>query len=462
VLILLAGAALRFVLWWAFRNAPVFIADEKDYDALARTLAETGEFAFEPGGTLTSLRPPLYPLMVAAIYQIAGVGNLAAVRLVQALLSLVTAALLYRFGRAVLSTKGALWLTALFVLYPSFLGYTGLILTETLFTLLLVAAVYCTVRTLQRASIGLAWAAGLLLGLAALTRSVVWLAPPFVAVFVAIMFDGRFARRVAAAVAVVIGFAVVVGPWAIRNTRLQETFIAVDCMGGRNFMMGNYRHTPLLRSWDAVSITGEEFWANELVRNRPDDDRSTQGKLDKLALRHGLEFVRENPGLTVMRDVLKFFDFWGLERELVAAANQGFFGPRSLGKVLGLALVICGAYAFVIFAGAFGLACSPPADRRVTWLLVCVIAFVCGLHTLTFAHSRYHLPVMPFMMVFAASALAQTGRVWGQRHTLRFGLASAACLLLAAAWLWRFANVDRDVLFGPVQSVAVSDSLRVV
>jgi 4-amino-4-deoxy-L-arabinose transferase-like glycosyltransferase len=452
LLILLAGAGLRLSLWWAFRDAPVIIADERDYVALGRTLAETGEYAFEPGGPLTSLRPPLYPLMVAAVYNVAGVGNLAAVRLVQVLLSLATAVILYRLGRFVLSPRGALWLTAVFVFYPSFLGYNNLILTETLFTLLLVASVFCAVRALQMRSVGMAWAAGLLLGLAALTRSVVWLAPPFLAAFVALALDGGIARQLAAAGAIVVGFAAVVAPWAVRNTRLQETFIAVDCMGGRNFMMGNYRYTPLYRSWDAVSLTGDQFWANELTRSHPDGDRSTQGKLDKLALRHGLDYVRKNPGLTAVRDAFKFLDFWGLERELVAAANQGLLGPRSLGAVLTLAVVICGAYAVVAFAGVFGLACAPPADRRVTWLLVSVIAFVCGLHTLTFAHSRYHLPVMPFVMVFAASAFAQGRQIWAQRGTVRFRLALAACLLLTGGWVWRLVWADRDILIRPVHS----------
>lgn len=448
LLILLAGAGLRITLWPVVRDMPIHIFDEHDYDALGRTLAATGEYAFEPGGQPTSLRPPLYPALVAAVYRVAGSGNLAAVRAAQAVLSLMTAGLLFAMGRLVLSARGSLWLTALFTFYPSFLGYSNLILTETLFTLLLTASVYFAVLSTQRASIGWALATGMALGLAALTRSVVWLAPPFLAAFLALAIGGGWGRRIAAALAVIAGFVMLVAPWAVRNSRLQETFIAVDCMGGRNFMMGNYRHTPLYRSWDAVALTGDAFWANELARLYPIQERATQGTLDQLALRHGLAFVRDNPGLTVQRDLVKFLDFWGLERELVAAANKGFLGPRSLPIVLTMAAVVCGGYALVLFAAIFGLTCAPLVDRRVTVLLLCVIAYVCALHTLTFAHSRYHMPVMPFVMVFAASAFSHCSRVWAQRWTARFALSTALCLAVAAGWAWRFVVADREILTG--------------
>ena len=39
--------------------------------------------------------------------------------------------------------------------------------------------------------------------------------------------------------------------------------------------------------------------------------------------------MRANPELTARRSAVKFCDFWGLERELVAGADRGWFGPLS-------------------------------------------------------------------------------------------------------------------------------------
>src|SRR5262249_41633483 len=211
---------------------------------------------------------------------------------------------------------------------------------------------------------------------------------------------------------------------------------AVDTMGGRNFMMGNYRHTPLYRSWDAISVTGERAWDREVAATYAAAERDTQGKVDKLAFRQGLRFVRENPGLTLQRAVIKVFDFWGLERELVAGAGRGFFGPLPRPALLLLALLIFGSYAAVLVLGVFGLFLAPLADRRVHWLLLLVIAYVCGIHSVVFAHSRYHLPIIPLVMVFAAGALVNLCPLWQRRRSWSFRLAGGLSCVLLAGWLW--------------------------
>jgi 4-amino-4-deoxy-L-arabinose transferase-like glycosyltransferase len=452
VLILLAGVLARLVLWYAFRDAPIHIWDERDYDTLARNLLETGEFTFHPSDTPTSLRPPLYPALVAAVYQLTGVGNFAAVRLVQAALSLLTVVVAYRLGREITSPRTAVWLAGLCCFYPSLLAYNNLLLTEVLFTLLLTTSCYWTVLALKRASVGYGVAAGVALGLAALTRSVVWLAPPFLAGFLLLTCRAGWARRLAVAAAVVAAFAATIAPWAVRNTRLQGTFVAIDTMGGRNFMMGNYEHTPLYRSWDAVALGGEQSWAAEVWAAYPPEQRRTQGMVDKLALRQGLQFVREHPGLTLERSVVKFFDFWGLERELIAGADRGYFGQASGPALLGLAVVVTGGYAAAAVLALFGLAFAPPADRRGHWLLVCIIAFVCGMHTIVFGHSRYHLPLMPLVLVYAAGAVTHARIIWDRRRTARFAVAAGLCVVLLAGWTWSFAAVDEGLLAAALRS----------
>src|SRR3954468_22454599 len=80
-LILLAGVAVRALLWLPFRGESLHIWDEQDYHTLAVNLLRYGEFTLMPGETPTSIRPPLYPALVAGVYAVAGEGNIAAVRL---------------------------------------------------------------------------------------------------------------------------------------------------------------------------------------------------------------------------------------------------------------------------------------------------------------------------------------------------------------------------------------------
>ena len=444
-MILIVAAAVRVGLWGWFQELPIQISDEKDYTLLAKNIVDYGEFSFN-AGTPTSLRPPLYPAMVAGVYALCGLENYQAVRLLQAALSLVNVLVLYGLGKEIASRRTALWLAALFSFYPSLLGFNNLLLTETLFTLLLCGFCYLIVLAYRRQSLGCLLAAGVVLGLATLTRSILWMSPPMLAVFLLCTWKSSWPRRGLAVLALLVSFGLTLAPWAIRNTVLEQTFVPVDSMGGRNFMMGNYLHTPLYRSWDAIAITGEKAWFQEVQATSPASEFSTQGKVDKLALKRGLLFVREHPWLTLQRDLIKFFDFWGLERELVAGAGLGYFGDLSALVVSLLAVVICGGYAAALFLGVFGFFLAPLPERRSQVLLLMMIAYICGLHVLVFAHSRYHLPVMPLVVVFAAHAITTQPAIWRQWRRGAFWLAAGLCAFLICGWIWGLAAGDLSKL----------------
>jgi 4-amino-4-deoxy-L-arabinose transferase-like glycosyltransferase len=453
VVIIGLGAVLRLALWWWSAGQPPR-NDEIDYTTLAENLVRHGEFAFQPGNP-TSLRPPLYPALMAAVYGVFGVDNLQAVRMVQAVLSLVNVVLVYYLGRSLFSHRVGLWAAGLYCFYPSLLAYNNLLLTEVLFTFLLCAYCALVVRALRANSLPWLVAAGVGLGLAALTRSVLWMFPPVFAVFLLFAFRGNWGRRLVAAAAFVAAFALTVAPWAVRNTRLQKTFIAIDVMGGRNLMMGNYQHTPLYRSWATIDLVPwEDSWFVEVAASYPPEELETPGKIDKAAMRQGLKFMRAHPALTAQRAVVKFFDFWGLERELVAGGQQGYFGAVPGAVLLALTLAICGAYVLVLFAGLFGAALAPPGDRRLHLFLLLLMAFVCGLHALAFGHSRYHLPLIPLVTLYAASALTQRRAIWGERRSWRFWLAGGACAVFVGGWVWMVVAVDGQHILNLLRSAA--------
>lgn len=440
VWILAVGLVVRVLLLGWFRGEPLYVWDEREYNALAVGIAERG--AFQLDGRPTAIRPPLYPAVVAGVYKLAGAENYQAVRAFQLLLGLATVVGVFLLSKDLYGRRVGLWAAGLYCFYPSMLGQANLLLTETLFTFWLVLACLAVVRYFRKPKLGTMLLAGVLLGLGALTRSVLWLSPPLLAVYVLIAARASFPRRLAAAGVMLAAFAAVLAPWSIRSTKLEKTFVAVDVMGGRNFMMGNYEHTPMARAWDAISMKGEKSWHDVLAQKHPESAGTTNGRRDKLALRYGLSFVAEHPGLTVKRDVVKFFNFWQLERSLVAGMAQGAWGEPPLWAVLVATGLIFTSYAVAMIAGIFGAVVVPPRNWRAHLFLLFVIAFVCGIHTLVFAHSRYHLPLMPIVLVFSAAAVVRCGKVLRQWKTWRFWLAAGLCLVLVAAWTWDIVMVD--------------------
>lgn len=435
LLILLTGGLLRIALLFWFAPLEPRIDDERAHLQLANCLVETGEYAFEPGKP-TSLRPPLYPMIVAGAFKIAGTNQFQAVRLLQCVVSLLTVVLVYNLANELYSERIATLAAAIFCFYPSFIGFNFLILSEVTYTFFLVFGLLSLIRALKHSSYRLLAIGGILLGLGALTRSIIFPMSPFVGLFLALAWRGSWPQRILAMMAFVLPFSAVLCPWAIRNIQLQRTMTIVDCMGGRNFMMGNYEHTPMYRSWDAISITGEREWIQILHQHHQDSHNLTQGKIDQLAGKAAVRFILENPGLTAQRDLIKFFDFWGLERELIAGMKRQYFGQIDPWMITTLGLIICGYYAIVLFAGAFGAGLRPPDDRRHHWLILGVIAFHCAVHTVVFAHSRYHLPIMPFVMIYASAALSGPLRLSAVRNRVGFWLAVAFCTLVIIGWIW--------------------------
>lgn len=456
--ILAGGAVVRALLIFALHGQPLYVSDERDYNILAVNLVERSEFAIVPGER-TSIRPPLYPALVAATYAVFGVENYTAVRVVQAALGLILTAVIYRLGGRMFSQPVAVLAAAAVCFYPSLLGFGNLILTELPFALLVALACLSLASYLHRrdladkktpgafgSMIDLVMI-GVWLGLGALTRSILWLFPPFLFLYLWAASAGRpLTRRLAIAITPVVVFAAVLSPWVVRNTKLHKALTFVDVMGGRNFMMGNYEHTPLFRSWDAISIQGEKSWHRILDRENPGYGKLTQGQKDKLAMKRGLSFVMAHPGLFIQRSLVKCVQFWQLDQTLAAGASRGWWGNPPRAVVLLIAAATAGAYAAALMLGLFGLFVAPSADARMQWFVVLLIAFVWAVHSVVFAHGRYNLPLMPLILIYAAQAVVNWKAIWERRRGPRFVTAVLLIGLLASSWVAQFAVMEQNKL----------------
>jgi 4-amino-4-deoxy-L-arabinose transferase-like glycosyltransferase len=439
---LVLGLVVRIGILWHTAGQGLKIADEQQYAELATSLLDGRGFAWA-SGELTSLRPPLYPGFLAALWHVTGEDNLQAVRVVQILLSLLTAALVFDLGRRAFTPSIGAWAAAATWLYPSLIYQDFTILTETLFTFLLVGFVLSSVMLVERPRAWIAVACGLALGLAALTRSVVFPIPLVLCPLLVFLVKGSWRQRLVLPGLVFAGYAAVVGPWAVRSTRLQGVVTIVDSMGGMNLRMGNYEYTPEDRMWDAVSLKGDQSWIHGFSV-APSSGPVTEGVKSQWAEHTAIHYMLAHPGVTLRRSVIKFGDFWGLERSFIAGVQQGLYAPP-FWFVLVASVVIVASSALVIVLGAAGLWLARPAWPQHLLLLL-PVAVMTGLHSIVFGHSRYHLPLVPLVLLYAAALLASgSPRRWLGRRPAVYGAAGVVAVLLV---LW-------------ARQIAVSDAWHV-
>ena len=339
LLIYTLAITLRIILIVTWGSHSPQIYDAQEYRGLAERLAETGSFIGEDGERV-SLRPPLYPSMVAMTFKLFGVNNYIAICVVQAILSVFTMATTHRIA-SLLSGPWAGAIAATIVgVYPSLLAFNCLLLSETLFTTLLTTAIYFSVKLQGTSKARFAIALGICLGLGALTRSILYVCAPPVLFFLMLTGHGSIKQRFLHTLTAFAFCSAIIAPWSYRNTTIQKTFVIVDVMGGRNVMMGNYEFTPLERSWATVTdVTGERSWGAVLRSTLDPSQMLTQGELDKLAMRYGINFFFTNPTLTAQRCVVRFFNFWQLERSISAGMKQGIWGETSTTLFLAISLV---------------------------------------------------------------------------------------------------------------------------
>ncbi len=437
---LVLGLLVRGVIFWQTGTLGTEIVDEQHYSQLASSILQGYGFAWDATHP-TSIRPPLFPGMVAAIWTIAGSGNLQAVRLVQILLAALTTVLVFEIGRLAFDRDVGRYAAALFWLYPSLMFFNFMILTETLFTLLLVAFVLLTIMLVRTPRAWIALLCGVALGLAALTRSIVWPMPIVLCPLLAILLRGSGRARITAPALLLLSYVVVMTPWAARNTRLQGVLTIVDTMGGLNLRMGNYDYTPDDRMWTAVALTGEKNWSYDLA-NEHSGQPFTEGQRDRWAQRKAVAYMRANPWITLRRTLIKLADFWGLEREYAAGIGYGLFAPPHWFGFIG-PLVIIIAYVGVVTLGAAGMWLAAP-DRRIHAVLLLPVLLIMGIHAIAFGHSRYHVPLIPIFGVYAVSMLFAQGRIpWHRRGPMVVG-AGAVVVAFVSIWVRQIVFVDAE------------------
>jgi len=184
-----------------------------------------------------------------------------------------------------------------------------------------------------------------------------------------------------------------------------------------------------------VGVGGEQAWYAVLAREYSEFFSLTQGQRDKLAMKRGVKFIAAHPLLTLKRSVIKFFNFWQLEREVPAGLSRGYWGNLPPVAVWAIALLICASYAGGIWAAIFGAVMASASDRQTYVFILLVTGLVCAVHTIVFGHSRYHLPLMPLLLIFAAAAVVYRRHIWEHRKSWRFALCTFACALLAVSWV---------------------------
>lgn len=223
--------------------------------AAGRFFVEPYRLRFDHVSLASAGHPPLYPLALSVVSAIGGTGVLAH-RAMGLLFGVVTMVLVGLLGRRAAGDRVGLIAASLCAIYPLMIAVDGALMSETLYGWLIAAVLLLTWRMLDRPGKRLAAASGAVLGLAALTRSEAVLLLPLLLLPAA--WRGAARGRALRMAAVVVGLAVVIAPWTVRNIYAFGRVVPISNNDATVLAGANCPKTyagPNVGSWDFSCIS---------------------------------------------------------------------------------------------------------------------------------------------------------------------------------------------------------------
>ena len=389
VVIFVAALAVRLVFIFAYGAGaqPVKWGDDHAYDAIAMRLVTK----HEPG---SSFYPLGYPLFLALIYEVFG-RHLFLVRLFQGALGAATCVLTYRLGSKVLGDRVGRLAGVLTVFYPGLVYMSWRIMAETLFIFLLMWGLNAAIRMARRPALREAVTLGLIIGMAQLVKSNLYVFPGFLVAWSALALSGSIRRRLILASGLAASFLLVSSTIPVVHL--------LSSSAGASMMPGNAGYT----FWEANNpVAPLANGGSVLAESEPAGKAfiEAQGATVRLAQANnveknhlygylGLAWIRGNPGRFAVLCLKKLNNAFGLFPHAVT-----FEGSRATETIhlFSYGLIAPFALMGIITTRRHWLICLP--------LFLVLLSYVCMV-LLFYGTPRYTVIVMPVLIVFASSAL---------------------------------------------------------
>lgn len=393
----LLGIGIGVRIWWLWAVDTQPITDFAWYFDRAVGLADGRGYTTEHGAT--AYWPVGYPFALSLVFRIFG-ASLWIAKVFNSVCcigcSLLTAAIAYRsMGSRVVSFLAGLAVT----LSPGFVAYSGILASEPLYTLAILASVWLALWARSYTRWGFA---GIAIGIATLVRPQAILSA--FALGGVPRPDSRRPRLwLAIGLCLIVAMAIT-SPWILRNKRTHGKWIFISTNGGDNLWIGQnpmatgtYMIPPgrpdTPAKENSIDAFGRYDGAKEMVKNWP----------------HPLTLV--GPKLKATFATPSDITYWAFQTDRTRLMMPGT-GPER--PMFLWARGIAEAYTFwLLVAAGIGLVVGwfSPSGRRLIWIAAPHILVTALVTIVFFGNGRFALPTIPFQVLLVVAGIS-AGLEW--------------------------------------------------
>ncbi len=389
-LFLSSSVMLAFTLYCIFKYGNYFLLgnlqkmnnDDVKYVRSAIVFAGKGILTYHDPSMPTIYIMPGLTIILSFFVKLFGVlGSITAFRIFQAVLQAICLFIIFIIAKQVFNRSVGITACIMDTLYAAEIYSACTILTETLFKFLLLLLIYLTLKALKTNDMRYYILGGAVWGLDCLMRPTIALYPAVV-LLMWLMYKHSFKQILKYSAITLLVFCAVMSPWWIRNYLAFQRFIPLTLSTGNPFLQGTYFNydqtdrTPYLREPN-----------NDIIRTNEIEMETGMYRLKQKFRSEPLKYL-------YWYTLGKTFHMWSF--------------PFYWKVIPGIPFGMAGVYHYlVLIFGIAGMVLYLRKTNSRAVLLGLVILYFNTIHLPYFTSSRYAYPVMPLVIIFAASAMVK-------------------------------------------------------
>lgn len=393
-LLLIVAVAIRntYLLQYEVRM-PYYripIMDSAYYDVWAIRVAQGHGY-----GPMPFYMAPLYPYMLALIYKVFQ-HNFTIVYFIQEMLGVLNVFLVYLIGRRLFGHAAGLIAGLLITLYAPIVYLESKLLTETLAIALSLGSLLMLIRAMDKPTMLKFLATGVMLGVSAVCRPAALLTAVLMVLW--LLWRKPVKGRLVAVLAA--GIALAVLPVTARNYFVGKDLALITTNGGICFAQANASLATGVSSTlggFSSSLATQQQEEMELA-SRGVGHRVTASESAAFWFKMGFRLAKEKPAQFALLQLKKLA--WSLHNREPGCSYSVYFEQTLVPALRWLFL----PFSLIAGLGLFGFLRS---KRRESELLAIQVISVYATMIVFAMSSRYRVPAMPLMAIFAAYEIVQ-------------------------------------------------------
>ncbi len=330
------------------------------------------------------MRMPGFPLILAVSISVFG-NSQAMARLLLALLGSLAVFPASWMAQRYHSQSAGVVAGMIVALMPLYIGFSVLILSETVFATCILFNIWAFSRWLdateRKKAFFRAAGAGLCASLAVYIRPSWLLFPPGLLFVLAIFSKSFFRRRILQSLVMLLCMLLPLLPWGIRNRHVTGHFVITTLWMGPSLFDGLHP--------GATGSSDMTFFEQDHTL-----DRMSEYEMNRYYKNRALKFARENPGRAIQLGFIKLWRYWKPWPNAEQFRNPILQGFVAIGFLFLVGWSIYGGWAM-------------RGSRELLFLCTLPIVYFAALHSLFVSSLRYRLPAEYPLAVLAAIGIAK-------------------------------------------------------